>query len=126
MKFEPTRYQLMNVGTGRIFEDGEWTLADPQAPSPSLVRAVYENKQFTPRKNLDGLYRYAEWLPIKRTLKNSCAPVTYKSRGLARELGLKNLYITFSGYHPKIGAKMTTCSFKETEASYLAPRAISS
>ncbi len=31
-------------------------------------------------------------------------------------MGLKNLYITFSGYHPKIGAKMTTCSFKETEA----------
>ena len=88
----------MNVGTGRIFEDGEWTLADPQAPSPSLVRAVYANKQFTPRKELDGLYRYAEWLPIKRTLKNSCAPVTYKSRGLAKEMGLKNLYITFSGY----------------------------
>lgn len=106
----------MNVGTGRIFEDGEWTLADPQASSPSLVRAIYENKMFTPRKDLDGLYRYAEWLPIKRTLKNSHAPVTYKSKGLAKELGLENLYITFSGYCPKIGAGMTTCSFKETEA----------
>lgn len=116
MKFEPTKYQLMNVGTGRIFEDGEWTLADPQASSPSLVRAIYENKMFTPRKDLDGLYRYAEWLPIKRTLKNSHAPVTYKSKGLAKELGLENLYITFSGYCPKIGAGMTTCSFKETEA----------
>lgn len=116
MKFEPTNYQLMNVGTGRIFDDGEWTLADPQAPSPSLVRAIYENKQFTPRKDLEGLYRYSEWLPIKRTLKNSCAPVTYKSKGLAKELGMENLYITFSGYCPKIGAGMTTCSFKETEA----------
>ena len=106
----------MNVATGRIFDDGEWTLADPESPSPSLVRAVYDNKLFTLRKDLDGLYRYAEWMPIKRTLKKSCAPVTYKSRGLAKELGLKNLYITFSGYHPKIGAKMTTCSFKETEA----------
>lgn len=116
MKFEPTQYRLMNVGTGRIFDDGDWTLADPQAPSPSLVRAIYENKQFTPRKDLDGLYRYAEWLPIKRTLKNSCAPVTYKSKGLAKELGMENLYITFSGFCPKIGAEMTTCSFKETEA----------
>lgn len=116
MKFEPTKYQLMNVGTGRIFDDGEWTLADPQATSPSLVRAIYENKQFTPRKDLDGLYRYAEWLPIKRTLKHSHAPVTYKSKGLAKELGMSNLYITFSGYCPKIGAGMTTCSFKETEA----------
>ena len=116
MKFEPTKYQLMNVGTGRIFDDGEWTLADPQATSPSLVRAIYENKQFTPRKDLDGLYRYAEWLPIKRTLKHSHAPVTYKSKGLAKELGMSNLYITFSGWCPKIGAGMSTCSFKETEA----------
>lgn len=116
MKFEPTKYQLMNVGTGRIFENGEWTLADPEATSPSLVRAIYENKVFTPRKDLDGLYRYAEWLPIQRTLKHSHAPVTYKSKGLAKELGMKNLYITFSGYCPRIGAGMTTCSFKETEA----------
>ena len=116
MKFEPTSYTLMNVSNGRIFEDGEWTTADPQATAPSLIRAVYANKQFNPRKDLDGLYRYAEWLPIKRTLKNSHAPVTYKSKGLAKELGMSNLYITFSGYCPKRGAGMTTCSFKETEA----------
>ena len=116
MAFKPTRYQLVNVGTGRIFEDGEWTLADPQAPSPSLVRAQYANRLFTPREDLDGLYRYAEWLPIKRVLKHSHAPVTYKSKALAEYLGMENLYITFSGYWPKIGAKMATCSFKETEA----------
>ncbi len=116
MKFEPTKYQLMNVGTGRMLEDEGWTLADPQAPAPSLVRAVYETKQFTPREDLDGLYRYANWLPIQRTLKNSHAPVTYKSRKLAKFLDMDNLYITFSGYNPKIGALMSTCAFKETEA----------
>ena len=116
MKFQGTRYKLMNVATGRIFEDRGWTLADPEATSPSLVRAVYENKQFTPREDLKGLYRYAEWMPIKRTLKKSCAPVTYHSKGLGKFLGLDNLYITFSGYNPKIGAKFQTCSFKETEA----------
>ncbi len=116
MKFQGTKYKLMNVGTGRIFEDRGWTLADPEAPSPSLVRAVYENKKFTPRDDLKGLYRYAEWMPIQRTLRHSCAPVTYHSKGLGKFLGLDNLYITFSGYNPKIGAKFQTCSFKETEA----------
>lgn len=106
----------MNVATGRIFDDGGWTLADPQGDGPSLVRAVYEQKNFTPREDLNGLYRYAEWMPVRRTLKRSCAPVTYKSKGLAKFLGLNNLYITFSGWHPRIGAKMQTCSFKETEA----------
>lgn len=114
--FKPTNYQLENVGTGRIFSDEGWTLADPESPSPSLVRAVYEHRQFNPREELKGLYRYADWMPIQRTLRHSHAPVTYKSKGLAKMLGLENLYITFSGYWPKIGAKMETCSFKETEA----------
>ena len=106
----------MNVATGRVFDDGGWDLSDPQGGSPSLVRAVYARKQFTPRPDLKGLYRYAEWMPVRRTLKHSAAPVTYKSKGLAKHLGLNNLYITFSGWNPKIGAKMETCSFKETEA----------
>ena len=116
MRFKPTSYHLINVANGREFEDKGWTLSDPNGGEPSLVRAVYDNKRFTPREDLDGIYRYAEWMPIKRTLKNSCAPVTYKSKGLAKFLGLENLYITFSGWNPKIGATFQTCSFKETEA----------
>lgn len=116
MTFTPTKYRLMNCATGRIFEDAGWTLADPECDTPAMVRAVYENKKFEIRNDLDGFYRFAEWLPIKRTLKNSHAPVTYRSKGLASHLGLENLYITFSGYFPEIGAYMETCSFKETEA----------
>ena len=101
MKFKPTAYELMDVKSGRLFADRGWTLADPEAQSPSLVRAVYANKRFTPRPDLDGIYRYAEWMPIRRTLKRSCAPVTYRSRGLAAHLGLENLYITFSGWNPE-------------------------
>ena len=116
MNFKATDYKLMNVADGRVFEDGGWTLADAQSPSPSLVRAVYSQKKFTPRDDLDGLYRYAEWMPVKRTLPGSGAPVTYHSKELGAYLGLDNLYITFSGYNPEIGATMKTCSFKETEA----------
>ncbi|MBO5499034.1 MAG: cysteate synthase [Bacteroidales bacterium] len=116
MTFKPTKYNLINCVDGRRFEDEGWTLADPQSPSPSLVRAEYETRKYNPRTDLEGFYRFADWLPIKRTLSGSCAPVTYKSENLARELGLDNLYITLSGYYPAIGAKMETCSFKETEA----------
>ena len=113
---KPTPYKIQNVRTGRIFEDEGWTLSDPQDSNPSLVRALYECKTFTPVSENEGIYRYSNWLPIKRTLKGSCAPVTYKSKGLAKHLGLENLYITFSGWNPRIGAKFKTCSFKETEA----------
>ena len=63
-----------------------------------------------------GIYKFADWLPVVRMLEGSSAPVTYKSEGLAKELGLKNLFITFSGFWPEKGALMKTCSFKETEA----------
>ena len=116
MEFKKTEYHLKNVADGHEFEDEGWSLADPSASSPSLVRAVYSNRKFTPREDLDGIYRYADWMPVRRTLKNSCAPVTYKSKGLASFLGLENLYITFSGWNPRIGARMRTGSFKETEA----------
>ncbi len=116
MTFTPTKYKLMNCATGRIFEDAGWTLSDPECETPAMVRAVYENRKFEIRDDLDGFYRFAQWLPVKRTLKHSHAPVTYKSKGLGHYLGLENLYITFSGYFPEIGACMETCSFKETEA----------
>ena len=116
LKFKPTEYRLMDVKTGRVFDDTGWILADPQAKDPSLVRAVYASREFNPRADLRGLYRYADWMPVKRILKGSAAPVTYKSKGLAKFLGLNNLYITFSGWNPRLGAKMKTCSFKETEA----------
>lgn len=116
MRFSPTPYHLVNVANGHEFEDKGWTLSDPEGGKPSLVRAVYDKKKFTPRERLSGIYRYADWMPIRRTLRGSSAPVTYKSEGLARHLGLENLYITFSGWNPAIGAEMRTCSFKETEA----------
>ncbi len=116
MKFTPTKYSLVNYSDGRRFEDTGWLLADSHCKEPSLIRAEYENTRYTPREDLDGFYRYADWLPVKRTLEHSHRPVTYRSEGLAGYLGLENLYITFSGYFPKIGARMETCSFKETEA----------
>lgn len=114
--FNATRYKLKNIATERVFDDEGWTLEDKQSHIPSLIRAVYESKQIRPKGEEHGIYRFADWLPVKRTLSGSCAPVTYRSRKLAERLGLKNLYITFNGYFPEIGARMTTCSFKETEA----------
>jgi cysteate synthase len=117
MNFTPTKYQLQTVATGRISEDQGWTLDDKECDKPSMVRPVYEKKQLAVREGKDlGLYRYADWLPIKTLLANPSEPVTYKSEGLAKRLGLNNLYITFNGWWPERGARMTTCSFKEMEA----------
>ena len=122
-KFEPTAYTLECVATGREFEDTGWMLSDPQCKEPSLIRARYAKKQIEVKPAEWGLYRFADWMPVRRMLKGSSAPVTYRSKGLAERLGLENLWITFNGYYPAIGATMTTCSFKETEAYSVCGRA---
>ena len=116
MSFKPTKYQIKCVADGRICEDSGWMLDFPNSEKPSLIRAIYEKKQLEVKEENGGLYRFADWLPIKNLLKGVSCPVTYKSEKLAKKLGLNNLYITFNGYYPQIGAKMRTCSFKETEA----------
>lgn len=116
--FTPTEYVLQNVASGREFDDAGWALDDPEccSDSPSLVRALYAKKRIEVGDDSYGLYKFADWLPVSRMLSGSSAPVTYKSEGLAKKLGLDNLWITFSGYWPAKGANMSTCSFKETEA----------
>ncbi|MDR1671248.1 MAG: cysteate synthase [Alistipes sp.] len=114
--FKPTEYTLECVATGRRFEDSGWMLEDRMCNTPSLVRTVYTQKQIDVKDDEHGIYRFHDWLPIRRILRGSAAPVTYKSEGLAAKLGLENLYITFSGWNPAHGARMTTASFKETEA----------
>ena len=115
-QFIATEYKLICVATGEQFEDAGWTLDYAGYDKPSLVRAVYAKKQLTLDESQQGLYKFRDWMPIKRLLKCDAAPVTYRSEGLAKALGLENLYITFNGYFPERGAKMMTCSFKETEA----------
>lgn len=111
-----TDYKLKNIATGEQFTDTGWLLTDPSYDKPSLLRAEYDKPQIEFKDDSFGFYKYADWLPVNRFLKNSAPPVTYKSEKLAEILHLKNLYITFNGYWPEIGANMTTCSFKETEA----------
>ncbi len=111
-----TSYKLQSLISGKVFDDTGWILDPPENGTPGFVRAVYSDRQLQLRGPEHGLYTFANWLPIQRELKGSSAPLTYKSEGLAKKLGLSKLYITFSGYWPEKGGLMSTCSFKETEA----------
>ena len=113
--FKPTEYTLRCVATGEEFEDSGWTLDYPTCSEPSLIRTQYGQRQLTLSDDT-GLYKYRNWLPMLRELHCDAAPITYRSKHLAKALGLENLFITFSGYNPDRGAMMTTCSFKECEA----------
>ncbi len=116
MKGFNTEYQLQSLNSGRIFNDSGWLLDAPDETANCLLRTVYKHKKLNLGDDDAGIFKFGNWLPLKGHLLGSSAPVTYKSEKLASSLGLKNLWITFNGYWPERGAKMTTCSFKETEA----------
>ena len=84
-KFQPTDYTLMCVANGRQFEDTGWVLEDRTCEQPSLVRAIYKNKKITVKSDDYGIYKFCDWLPVKRILQGSSAPVTYKSEALATQ-----------------------------------------
>lgn len=106
-------YRLRCVSDGSV--QPAYSLSCPH--DSSLLRADYQARQIQP-KSLPGIWRFLDWLPVQGTIAEAeGAPVTYRSLGLARELGLENLYISFNGYWPERKAKNPTCSFKDLEAA---------
>jgi len=106
-------YTLLCPDCGQRMED-HYTLSCP-AGCNALIRTVYLKRTLDLR-NEPGIFRFADWLPVEGTIPSPAGPVTYRSEGLARDLGMKNLWIGFSGYWPERNAEIATCSFKELEA----------
>jgi len=111
-----SRYILKCLGCGKEHEDDHFMLKCDEDHEPALLRTVYLENRVSPHEKIKGMFRYKGCLPVKRTINAEGGPITYKSEGLSRYLGLKNLYIIFNGYWPEKGAEMITASFKELEA----------
>ena len=80
-----------------------------------LLRAEYDAVTLVP-KDTDGVFKFYDWLPVRSVIDTDSAPVAFRNRELGRELGLKDLWIAFTGYYPERGAFVRSCSFKEMEA----------
>jgi cysteate synthase len=70
-----------------------------------------------------GIWRF-NWLPVHNHDFVQPGPVVYRSEGLSRELGLRNLFISFNGYWPERSAGLMTCTFKEFEAAVVLQNAM--
>jgi cysteate synthase len=81
----------------------------------ALLVTEYHDVRFAERE-ADGAWRF-NWLPVHYPQITQPGPLVYRSQGLAKHLGLENLYIAFNGYWPEKGALLETCTFKEFEAA---------
>jgi cysteate synthase len=107
------KYVLKCPDCGTLIPD-RYTNVCPKGCT-GLIRAYYQKTHLQIRSYL-GIFRFYEWLPVESHLPSEAGPITYKSEALARELGLSNLFIGFSGYWPERDAHIESCSFKELEA----------
>lgn len=111
-------YSLVCSLCGNTHDDAStgFRLACTESHAPALLRAQYVNRRFEIQPDAPGMFRFANWLPVRRMLPDAPAPAVIHSEKLGRRLGLHRLYFVFSGYWPERGAFMTTGSFKELEA----------
>lgn len=81
----------------------------------ALSRSHYKAERLSV-KDYPGLWRFYDWLPVKGISRYNGKSMTYKSVSLGKELGLRELYVSFNGYWPEKEALLKTCTFKELEA----------
>ncbi len=117
-------YRLLCPVCGARFDDTPdgFLLGCPERHAPALLRAVYDEKRLVIHPEHTGVFRYADWLPVRRILPGSAGPVAWHSTRLGHRLGLDSLFIVFSGWWPERGALMETCTFKELEAQAVCGR----
>lgn len=112
-------YRLECLKTRTLFDDapdehGRFPLISP-FDETSLLRSAYSSPLEIGDICSEGIFAFS-WLPASVRFACASHPVTFKSTGFARHAGLSNLYFTFSGYRPALGARCISGSFKEFEA----------
>ncbi len=107
-------YRLRCCGCGAELQDDGVVLDCPQTHGPALLRSVFA-REFAPAGS-GSIARYAGWLPRGRPLATDAASGVYRSDELGKLLGLRALWIAFSGWWPERGARLATATFKELEA----------
>jgi cysteate synthase len=111
----PRTYHLRCCGCGASFEDDGVRLDCAHPHPPALLRSEYAQTRHAPG-TAPSVARYQRWLPLGRPIATDANVAVYRSAGLAAQLGLRDLWIAFSGWWPERGATMRTATFKELEA----------
>jgi len=111
-------YSLRCLSCGKSYCDSTsgFLLECKENHEPAFLRTDYAAKQLTIREDNPGIFRYEDWLPIRRIISSTNRSIMFQSEFLARHLRLENLFVVFNGYWPERGAYFETCSFKELEA----------
>lgn len=117
------RYVLVCAACKRIYADDGLRLHCDEAHEPALLQTRYSPGRIAIDERSVGLARFSSLLPRRYDpLPQVAYSATYRSKVLAQELGLDELWIAFSGYWPERGAYAPTATFKDVEAAAITAR----
>ena len=108
-------YRLACTACNEVYIDDGARLTCSHEHGPALLRSVYDTRAFTV-SDATSMLRYERWLPNAREIETSARTGVYRSTALGGYLGLRQLYIAFSGWRPQRGATLPTGTFKDLEA----------
>ncbi|MEM6930385.1 MAG: pyridoxal-phosphate dependent enzyme [Myxococcota bacterium] len=107
-------YRIRDPSTGQILvEPPDGFLL--RGRSDALLQSVYR-RDFVIRDHEDGLFRFRDWLPVRRTFSGAPGTVAWRAEALGRSMGLSRLAVAFTGWAPERGATAITGTFKELGA----------
>jgi cysteate synthase len=104
------KYKLRCLDSGDLIEDA-YTL---KYTDNALLQAKFNGPIEV--KQLDGVWKYLDWIPTSTSNEYVAGTTTYKAEALGKSLGMSNLWVTFHGYWPEKGGLCPTGSFKDMEA----------
>ena len=135
-------YSLICSKCGKIYNDsnqGEWRLSCDNEKNDSnhgkaLLVSFYKNQNKAFSENIkeskEKLSDFSSFLPIREEYNkipiDTSAPICFKSINFGeKHLGLTNLWISFSGYIDNKESYLSSCTFKELEATSIFSRIFS-
>ena len=114
---EGSEYLLVCRECGAEYGDDGLRLCCDRPHADSLLRTRFAPLVLGPAApGPRGLSAYAPWLPVARAPRQGVGPVAFRAGRLGRRIGLRELWVTFTGHWPERGARSLTGSFKDLEA----------
>ncbi|MBW4028783.1 MAG: cysteate synthase [Acidobacteria bacterium] len=115
-------YEIFCPTCGAIAEDDGAQLECERCRGTSLLQCKFKEPKLPISESEHGIFRYRKWLPVRRVSLSCSGGAFYRSKGLAKELGLRNLWISFNGFWPEKGSTLQTGTFKDIEAACVLSR----
>lgn len=106
-------YELLCISCQARYDDDGLLLHCTRDHEPSLLRTEYTAAGPVTEH---GLFRHADRLPVARTFADVGGPVAFPAPRLGARVGVRRLWVSFSGYWPERGAVLPTATFKDLEA----------